>query len=120
MDRWRQRAVSFVSAAIFLAFLWLLFQKLIVVAWISIAWWMIPLMLIGLFVFIETMVAKTFRAKRPSERAAEKVKSVSKDAGVEIAEAASKLGDGAVSGGADALQAVKNRLAERDRRNAKP
>ncbi len=109
MDRWRQRAVSFVSAAIFLAFLWLLFQKLVIVAWISISWWMVPLLLIGLFFFIETMVAKAFRTKEPLDKAAEKVKTVSVDAGEKISGSTG-----------DSLQAVKDRLAERDRRNEHP
>jgi hypothetical protein len=112
MNRWRQRLVSLISAAIFLGFLYVLFKKLIIVAWIPVPWWGALLGLVVLFFVIETFVARTFGGREPAQRAIDK----SKDIGVGAAQAATKVGGAAVATGEDVLEAVKKKLAEHDKR----
>ncbi len=116
MHPWRQRLTSLVSAAIFLGLIYVLFKKVIVVAWIQIPWWGLLIMLIALFFCIETMVARGFGAREPVQRAGD----TAKEAAAEVAGAAAKIGQGVKSAAADPLQAVKDRLAEHEKRADDP
>ncbi len=112
MNRLRQRLISLISAVIFLGFLYALFKKLTIVTWIPVPWWGALLGLVVLFVMIKTFVARTLGGKPPTQQALDK----SKEAAGTVATSATKLGDGAVSAGTDALENVKRKLAEHDKR----
>jgi protein-S-isoprenylcysteine O-methyltransferase Ste14 len=100
----KQKLVSFVSSVVFLGFLWVLFKKMIIVTWISMPWWALILLLIGLFFFIETMVARTVGAREPAERAGDSAK-----------EALSSARETVKERSIDGLDAVKAKLAEREK-----
>jgi uncharacterized membrane protein len=112
MNRLRQRLISLISAVIFLGFLYVLFKKLIIVTWIPVPWWGALLGLVIMFFMIQTFVARTLGGKPPATKALEK----SKDAAATVASTATKLGDDAMSAGSDALENVKRKLAEHDKR----
>jgi protein-S-isoprenylcysteine O-methyltransferase Ste14 len=112
MNRLRQRLISLISAVVFLGFLYVLFKKLIIVTWIPVPWWGALLVLVVVFFMIQTFVARTLGGKPPAQRALDK----SKEAAGNVASTAAKIGDGAVSAGTDALENVKRKLAEHDKR----
>lgn len=60
MAKLRQRLASLVTAGIFLGFLWLLFDKVIVVVWIRLQWWHLLLLLGILFLVIDNVVSRSF------------------------------------------------------------
>jgi hypothetical protein len=60
MGKLKQRFASLVSAAIFLGFLWVLFQKVIIWVRVDLKWWQLIGMLIVFFFFIDTMVSRGF------------------------------------------------------------
>ena len=97
-EKWRQRFVSLISSVVFLGFLWVLFKKMIIVTWITMPWWGLILLLVVLFIFIETMVSRVVGAKEPLDRA--------KDSAKESLTTASQTTF-------DGLEAVKRKLAER-------
>jgi hypothetical protein len=95
----RQRLASLISAAIFIGFLWVLFNKMHIITVIVMPWWGLILLLIVFFFFIETMVARTVGAKEPVERA--------KESATESIKSAS---ESAAAAGHEGLDAVKKRL----------
>jgi hypothetical protein len=101
----RQRLASFISAAIFMGFLWVLFNKMHIITVILLPWWGLILLLIGLFFLIETFVARSVGAKKPLDRAVETTQTSIKSA----SEAASAAGH-------DGLDAVKKRLDAFDKK----
>ncbi len=102
---WRQRLTSLISAAVFLGFLWALFNKMHIITVIFLPWWGLILLLIGLFFFIETFVARSLGAKKPVEQA--------KDSALESMKSASET---AAAAGHEGLDAVKKRLEAFDKK----
>jgi fatty acid desaturase len=97
----RQRLVSLISAAVFLGFLWALFNKMNIVTWIIVPWWAFILLLIVFFFVIETFVARAFGAKEPVQRAVDSA-----------AGSAKTVGHAAAAAGEESLDAVKKRIDE--------
>lgn len=86
MGKLKQRLASLVTAGIFLGFLWLLFQKVIVVVWIRLQWWHLLLLLGLLFLVIDTVVSRSFGTSSQIDKKKDQL-GTAKTQGVDTAQA---------------------------------
>jgi hypothetical protein len=68
MDKLKQRLASLISASISIAVLWALFKKINIIVLVHMKWWHFVLLLVAFFFFIDTVVAKGLKTKKPLER----------------------------------------------------
>ncbi len=114
MGKLKQRLASFITAAIFLGFLWVLFKKVIVVVWIRLEWWHLLLLLVLLFFFIDTMVSRGLGAKEPVARKKDRFDEM-RDRALGTDESLDEMKKTASDDAAgETLEGIKRRLAERE------
>lgn len=100
MNKLRQKAASLISASIFLGLVWILIRKVHFVIWVGFPWWGFIIMMVLLFVFIDTMVSRGFGAKEPVERKKDQI---------------SELGQKTADATSAKLESIRRRLSDDDR-----
>jgi hypothetical protein len=99
--KFRQKIASFLSAALFGGFLWILFKKINIVVLVHMKWWHFVLLLAVLFLVIDTMVSKGLGAKKPLERGKDKLDALHEDVSEKVSERSEAV-----------LNEIKRKLAE--------